>query len=151
MKNLLIIITALALASCEKDKEEPINRENFLTQGSWQISALTVDPAIDWFGTQVTNVFAQMPACIKDNLTIFKNNGTTNYDEGPSKCDPNEPQTTTGTWSFNTNQTILSLTTDGETESWELSELTKDHISAQYQIIEDGITYTFLIQLNNKR
>lgn len=150
MKNSIILMAAvlLTLFGCRKDKEDTIDRETLLTQGSWKITALTVDPAIDWFGTMVTNVYSQMPSCVKDNLTVFNKNGTTNYDEGPSKCDPNEPQTTSGTWAFNTDKSILSLTTEGETESWNLSTLNDQKIEAEYQITEDGITYTFSITLN---
>lgn len=147
---LLFASLLLLLTSCEKDKDEVVDKSNLLTAGHWQITGLNVEPAIDWFGTPVTNVYSQLPACVKDNLTIFKPNGIINYDEGPSRCDPNEPQTTTGTWAFNIDQTILSLTTDGETESWNLTILDNQNIKADYQIFEDGINYTFSIQLSKK-
>ena len=150
IKMCIKIALLLCIISCRKDREELLNRESLITQGAWQIESLEVDPAIDWFGSQVTNVYAQMPLCLRDNITIFKNNGITNYDEGPSKCDLNEPQTTNGTWAFNTDQTILSLTTDGETESWNISELTNQKIVADYQIVEEGIIYTFSIRLAKK-
>ncbi|MBK8502717.1 MAG: hypothetical protein IPL46_11140 [Saprospiraceae bacterium] len=149
--TMLLIMSILLLASsCRKDNEDAIDRSKMLTEGAWQINALTIEPAIDWFGTTVTNVYAQLPSCVKDNLTIFKTNGVVNYDEGSSKCDPNEPQTTTGTWAFNVDQTILSMTSEGETESWNLSVLDSRNIKADYQLQEGGINYTFTIQLNRK-
>ena len=152
MKTSMLLFASLLfiLTSCEKDKDDVVDKSKLLTSGHWQITALNVEPAIDWFGTPVTNVYSQLPACVKDNLTIFKPNGTINYDEGPSRCDPNEPQTTTGTWAFNIDQTILSLTTDGETESWNLTILDNQNIKADYQIFEDGVNYTFSIQLSKK-
>jgi hypothetical protein len=152
MKTTMFFIVSFLLiaTSCRKDSEDAIDRSKMLTEGAWQINALTVEPAIDWFGTTVTNIYAQLPSCVKDNLTIFKSTGTVNYDEGPSKCDPNEPQTTTGTWAFNVDQTILSMTSEGETESWNLSVLDSRNIKADYQLQEGGINYTFTIQLSRK-
>ena len=95
MKTLAVLMTALTLltTSCKKDDDVAPDKTKILTSGSWQLSAMTVDPAIDWFGTPVTNVYSQLPACVKDDLAIFKTNGNVNYDEGASKCDPNDPQT----------------------------------------------------------
>lgn len=137
---------ALFIATgCKKDEPATPDREALLTTGAWKLSAMTVDPAIDWFGTPVTNVYPQLPGCLKDDLTIFKANGTVNYDEGPSKCSPNDPQTTSGTWTFNPEQTVLSITADGETTSWDITDLTGSRVVADYEITEEGITYTFSV------
>ncbi len=138
------LLATLTMTSCEKDKDKPDNTE-VLTGGSWKLTAMTSDPAFDWFGTPVTNLYAQLPACIKDDLTIFKENGTVNFDEGASKCDPNDPQTTSGTWAFNTDETILSVTTDGDTESWNVEEMKDKTFRARYEITQEGITYTFTV------
>ncbi|MEZ4933028.1 MAG: DUF5004 domain-containing protein [Saprospiraceae bacterium] len=152
-KALLAMVGLFALlftTSCKKDDEATPDKTKILTGGSWHLTAMTVDPAIDWFGTPITNVFSQLPTCVKDDLAIFKTNGTVNYDEGPSKCDPNDPQTTSGTWAFNTDETILSITSEGETESWDISALTKDTFKAVYQQVEEGITYTFSVTFEKK-
>lgn len=140
----LALMSLLVFASCKKEKNEP-DKTQMLVSGSWKITAMTVEPAIDWFGTPVTNVYLQLPPCVKDDLTIFKSNGIVNYDEGASKCDPNDPQTTTGTWTFNTNQTILSITTNDGTESWDVSEMTDSRFEAEYQVVEEGVTYSFFV------
>ncbi|HMQ63863.1 MAG TPA: DUF5004 domain-containing protein [Flavilitoribacter sp.] len=152
MKILAVLVTALTLltTSCKKDDDIAPDKTKILTSGSWQLTAMTVDPAIDWFGTPVTNVYSQLPACVKDDLAIFKANGTVNYDEGASKCNPNDPQTTTGTWTFNTDQTVLSITQDGETESWNVSDLGGSSFKANYQVVQEGITYTFSVVFSKK-
>lgn len=147
---LLGMFALLFATSCKKDDPVTPDKVGLLTGGSWKLSAMTVDPAIDWFGTPVTNVFPQLPGCLKDDLTIFKTNGTVNYDEGPSKCDPNDPQTTSGTWTFNPEQTVLSITTDGETTSWDIKNLTSTTVTADFELIEEGITYTFSIAYNKQ-
>lgn len=142
---------ALLIATgCKKDDKPATDQTALLTGGSWQLSAMTVDPAIDWFGTPVTNVFSQLPACFKDDITIFKSNGTVNYDEGASKCSVNDPQTTSGTWAFNPEQTILSITSDGETTSWDITSLTSSTFKADYEVTEEGITYTFSVAYTKK-
>lgn len=153
LKTLVVLLGTCALfttSSCKKDDDAGPDKVKILTDGQWQLTAMTADPAIDWFGTPVTNVYAQLPACIKDDLTIFKPNGTVNFDEGPSKCEPNDPQTTTGTWTFNTTLTILSVTQDGETESWDVSELKGNTFKAEYKIVEGGVTYTIDVTFTKK-
>jgi Lipocalin-like domain len=140
----LLGLLAINLLSCKDDDAKP-DKTKVLTGGNWKLTALTSDPAFDWFGTQVTNIYAQLPACVKDDLTVFKSSGTVNFDEGPSKCDPNDPQTTSGTWAFNTDETILSVTTDGDTESWNIEELKNDTFKAHYEITQEGLTYTFTV------
>ncbi|MBK8568278.1 MAG: hypothetical protein IPN76_34475 [Saprospiraceae bacterium] len=56
----------------------------------------------------MTNICAQLPACIKDDNTVFKTSGTVNFDEGGSKCNPNDPQTTAGTWALSTDEKVSS-------------------------------------------
>ncbi|HMQ47648.1 MAG TPA: DUF5004 domain-containing protein [Saprospiraceae bacterium] len=141
----MTLICLLLVNSCKKEKDT-LDKTQLLTNGSWKLTTMTVEPAIDWFGTPVTNVYLQLPTCVKDDLTIFKSNGIINYDEGASKCNPNDPQTTTGTWTFNTDQTILSITTNGSsTESWDISELTDTRFEAEYPVIEEGVTYSFFV------
>ncbi|MBK8565841.1 MAG: lipocalin family protein [Saprospiraceae bacterium] len=138
------LLAILSMTSCEKDKDKE-STSDALTGGNWKLTALTSDPAIDWFGTPVTNVYAQLPACIKDDITIFKTNGTVNFDEGVSKCETNDPQTTSGTWALSADEKVLSVTTDGETESWSIENLEGKNFKATYEVTQDGLTYTFTV------
>ena len=141
-----ILSIALASTSCElfdKDDDDDNDGVKAKIVGTWQLKSLTCDPAIDWFGTTVTNVYAQLPACIKDDLVIIQNNNTYLEDEGTSKCQNSDPQTVSGTWALNPAQTILSVSRDGDTESWNLSNLGKSEFTAEYEIEDGGVTYTF--------
>jgi hypothetical protein len=152
MKNVFVLksgLYALALigllftAACKKEKEDIKPDPTAMLAGKWQLKALTVDPPIDWFGAPVRNVYAQLPACVKDDITIFNANGTVNFDEGASKCQPNDPQTLTGTWAFSADKTKVSITQNGETETWDIVELKADIAIVDYVVTEDAITYTF--------
>ena len=141
-----ILSIALASTSCELfEKDDDKDNDNVKNKivGTWQLKSLTSDPAIDWFGTPVTNVFAQLPACVKDDLVIIQSNNTYLEDEGTSKCQPSAPQTVVGTWALNPAQTVISVSRDGDTESWNLLNLGKTEFTAEYPIEEGGVTYTF--------
>ncbi len=141
---MLSLLATFNMTSCKDDDVQP-DQTQLLTGGNWKLTAFTSDPAFEWFGTPVTNIYAQLPACIKDDLTTFKPSGTVNFDEGPSKCDPNDPQTTSGTWALSADETVLSVTSDGETESWEIEDLKKDTFQANYKVTQEGVTYTFTV------
>lgn len=147
---LALALLSVAFTSCKKDdKDNEPDKTSLLTDKSWKMTAATVDPAIDWFGsgTKVTNVYAQFPACVKDDLVIFKKNGTVNFDEGATKCEPNDAQTVNALWSLNPAETIISITQTGETESWKILELTNSKLVVEYEEYDEfeGITYTVTI------
>jgi hypothetical protein len=111
MKSKLIsCCVVLFLFACKKDSK-PKSRTELLTTGSWHVSAYTVDPAIDFDGdgTDETNVYAVMDQCIKDDHTTFMANGTAELDEGATRCNVYDPQTTQLTWSFNQDETQLEV------------------------------------------
>ncbi|HMO40899.1 MAG TPA: lipocalin family protein [Saprospiraceae bacterium] len=148
--TLVLLVLTVALASCKKDKNDP-DRVDLLVEKQWRTTALTIDPAIDWFGngTLVTNIYAQLDQCDRDDITIFRKNNTVEFDEGPTKCNPNDPQTVTGTWAFNPDKTILSVTLGGSTTSYIIKEMTDKRILADYEERFLGVTYTLSATFTN--
>ena len=111
MKTLLFICCiVLLLFSCKKDNKSK-TRTELLTNGSWHVTAYTVDPAIDFDGdgTEETNVYAVMDECITDDRTTFFANGTGELDEGATKCSANDPQTVAITWTFDQSEEKLQV------------------------------------------
>lgn len=106
----LIMIALVTGLACKKEKVTK-SRTELLTTGSWHVVAYTVDPAVDWDGdgTKETNVYAVEEPCIKDDRTTFFPNGTGELDEGPTKCNDNDPQTIPITWSFNQNESKITV------------------------------------------
>ena len=148
-KTLFLVLAAsiVAFTACEKDKDsEPKSKTSLLTSESWKMTASVVDPAVDWdgFGTMVTNIYSQMPACSKDDIVTFKSNGTYINEEGPSKCDPSDPDVIdTGTWTFNSDETKIIID-DGEgfTMDANILELTSSSMKITYDLVTD-VTYSF--------
>lgn len=148
LKALLVMLlaTALVLPGCKKDDDKQ-SREDILTSGSWKLTAWTSDPAIDWFGTQVTNIYAQLPTCVKDDLTIFENTGKVKFDEGASKCSNEDPQTRQGLWTLSADEGSISITDEDGTESMEIVSISNNEIKLETEVEDTdlGITYTFYI------
>ena len=111
MKTLLFTCCIVLLFfSCKKDNKSK-TRTELLTNGSWHVTAYTVDPAIDFDGdgTDETNVFAVMDECIIDDRTTFFANGTGELDEGATKCSTTDPQTVPLTWTFDQSEEKLQV------------------------------------------
>ena len=144
LKPLLFILVIVTIAfSCKKDSKKTNN--DYLIDKYWIQTGLTVDPPILIGGTSITDVWSQVPTCQQDDLQKFSNGGVYTSDEGASKCSPNDPQTTTGTWSFNSDQTILSITKNNQTVSYTIVELTGSTAKLKYSAVQNQIMYTYTI------
>lgn len=104
---ILPALVIVSLTSCKKDSKK--SNMELITQSAWKLQTVGVDA--DKNGT--VDLEDAIDACSKDDLTTFATNGTGVVDEGASKCDPADPQTTTFNWSFASNETELIF--DGET------------------------------------
>ena len=144
MKKILFLALAfapLAFTSCSDD-DDPSKTE-LLTNKNWVMTAATIDPSLPVLGGgTTTNLYNQFPSCTKDNILIFKTDKTMNFDEGATKCNVSDPQTEPGSWLFNTTETILSITQDGETTSITIKTLTSNKLNGTYQQVINGTTYT---------
>src|SRR5215467_6320200 len=107
---LLLVITGItSTLACKKDHDEATavkTKTELITTGTWRYIASTVNPAYDYYGdgTVTTNIYAIMKDCEKDDFETYKTNGTWEYNEGPSKCDPSYPQLFTFPWHFANNE-----------------------------------------------
>ncbi len=163
-KTLKFAIAGLMLVAlgCKKEEAAPAatttttttttptkTKTDYLTESSWKLKALTVSPAINISGTAITDWYSQLDACDKDDTEKYNTNGSFSLDEGASKCDPNDPQTTTGTWVFNPDQTIMTVTYKNVTTSYNISELNATTMKGTYTVKENNgsgelnYTYTF--------
>lgn len=140
MKKLLTLAVAafsLSLVSCKKD-DDPTKKE-MLTGKNWKVTAWTIDPALPVIGS---NFYNQLEACTKDDLTSFSADGKATFDEGATKCNVSDPQTTTGTWALSTDEKTLSVTSDGETTSITIVSLSSSKFVGTFVQQEGGVNYT---------
>lgn len=111
----LLLLLAFMTACSKKDKNQ--SRTELLTTGNWKITTSENDD--DANGTYETDNYALFDDCFKDNIFTFKTGGQLDLDEGPSKCDPLDPQTETVPWQLTNNDNTLVV--DGE--SYDILEL----------------------------
>ncbi|MBK9479206.1 MAG: lipocalin family protein [Bacteroidetes bacterium] len=115
---MLSAVSATLFSGCKKDKEEETvtptpapapTKTELLTGKNWKVTAINCDPAIDWNGNgvMVTNIYAQLSPCGVDDITVFNTSGSYVLD-AKVQC-ATEPATTTGTWIFNSAQTVITM------------------------------------------
>ena len=140
---LLVIILSLLFYGCKKEKDDNIikTKTELLTAGSWKRTALVSNPAYDWNGdgTFDTNILNTMKGCEKDNFDTYKTNGIIETNEGATKCNAYDPQTSTATWVFAANETKLIF---DATYEYTLIELTATTLKFQSTFVENGVSYT---------
>jgi hypothetical protein len=100
-----LLIVSFYLTDCKKSPgTQPAQKTNtdLLTQASWKFSTATVS-GVDASG--------YLQTCQKDNIYTFAAAGTGTLDEGTTKCNSGDAQTTPFTWNFASNETMLHIST----------------------------------------
>jgi lipocalin-like protein len=114
MKNyaLALFVIGMMAVGCQKESNDDDGTSNgkmeLITSSSWKFDQANVDTDDDGDG----DFPAPIDACVTDNILTFKSDSTGTVAEGATKCDPSDPNSTAFTWSFKSDQTILS--TPGE-------------------------------------
>ena len=144
---LVVPILWLFLSGCKKDDHEVVSKTALLTSKGWIVTAHTFSPAFDFDGDGVddSNLYQFYDDCIKDDITKFYTNGKGDYDEGATKCDPGDPQTTHFSWSFTTNESKLVIDTDVA----DVVELTSTVLKLKNECTFYGTTYTEIISFSH--
>jgi hypothetical protein len=101
---LLVLITStfFIFSSCNKDDDPPVpkTKTQLLTQGTWKFKSASAGG---------TDYSSSLQACQKDNVYTFITGGNGTTDEGLLKCNPADNQTTSFTWIFTTNETVIQV------------------------------------------
>jgi hypothetical protein len=139
---IIFVALSLTMLGCKKDDESP-SKTDLLTDKNWIIIAATVSPGVNIGGTIVTDYYGQYQPCDKDDFVRFEKPNVFKSDEGATKCVAAAPQTTTGTWVFNGDQTIITLTEQGGAPvSVNILELNDNTLKISFSEVSGGISYT---------
>jgi hypothetical protein len=146
-KAALVILTGAAIVGCQKDDNNNnggSTKTQLITTGSWKLTSDYIDPAVDVNGDGVADheVFNFYDDCSKDDMLTFKSNGTLTFDEGPTKCDPTDPQSENTTWKFGSNETQLIVGSAGSEETVQLIELSTTALKIRTSSTVAGVVYT---------
>ena len=140
----LYLLLLTTFSACKKEeKNNTASKTDLLTDGRWQMTAYTLSPPFDinYDGTPDADGLAAMEPCVRDNLFIFKKDGTLEIDEGPTKCLSSDPQTKeTTTWAFVNNETEIIIDGDRTT----IEELTRTRFRVKVPVASSmgDITFT---------
>jgi hypothetical protein len=142
MKQLVIRIAAVLVLfclACKKSSIQVKTKTELLTQTTWRFSGATVG-GID--------VSAFLQTCQKDNILTFQSGGNGSLDEGTTKCNASDPQTTPFTWSFMTNETILHISTilfTGGSSDFNIVTLSETQLVLSQNITVSGSTQNAIV------
>lgn len=108
IKFAIIVFFTLTLNSCKKEETPVKTKTELICNGNWIAKSFTVNPGIDVGGVVITDWYTQLDACDKDDYDKFESNGLGVTNEGATKCNSADPQTSAFTWSFKNNETVLT-------------------------------------------
>jgi hypothetical protein len=123
----LLFAAAISFSACKKDEK---SKTEILTSTTcWSPTKQeTLDPTTgNWVEDAIEN-------CTKDDCTTFKSDGTLTFDEGATKCDPTDPQTSSGSWSLSADEKSLILTESGTSFSFTIVEINEDKLVLETNI-----------------
>ncbi len=128
---LLLAVAAATFVACDSDNDDDKSPEEILTSVScWQQAKSELyNPATSQWEDQGVD------DCSKDDCTNFNSDKTLAFDEGATKCDPSDPQTSTGTWSLSSDGKTLTITQDGISVAGTLTELSSNKVVIEYDFL----------------
>lgn len=135
-----VICTAVLLNSCKKDDDKKEETASPI-EGTWKMTAQTL--TISFAGQDTTeDMFSDLDACEKDDLTRLSSDKKVTYLPGATKCDPNEPASTPGgTWSLSSDSKRLTIT-DGSGQVYDVVTLNATTLKLKISDSGRGMTST---------
>jgi hypothetical protein len=131
----LAVVVVASFGACKKD--ETSNAD--LLQGKcWKQTKSEVYNA-----TTAKWESEPIEACSADDCTTFSSDNKTTFDEGATKCDPADPQSSTGVWALAADQKTLTITAGGFGLSGTITEISSSKFVWEYDIFGDKARETF--------
>jgi hypothetical protein len=134
-------ISAKSSAGCTGSKLFTVagTRTFFITKATWKFSNANVG------GLDVSSF---LQTCQKDNQLTFVGGGTGTNNEGATKCNPGDPQTSPFTWSFQAGETQLQISSTlftGGSGTFTLVNVDNTYLTVSQPILISGVTQTVTI------
>lgn len=122
------------MVSCGDDDDEAPSRMELLTAKSWKLTDTKANGQ---------SLLEFIDDCDLDDLLKFESNGTVVFSFGAAKCDPDEPNSLSGTWSFQNNDSEIRVVADGDTSVVKIEELSATTLRISYTDTELGVTINY--------
>ena len=99
---LAFLLIGFVVFSCKKSSSGSSSNTQLITSATWKYDTVAIDANKD--GKPDTPLPpGTVPTCELDNLITFKTDSTGTLDEGATKCNAGDPQSTRFTWYFKNN------------------------------------------------
>jgi hypothetical protein len=131
------------LTGCKKDGDTPTVSRALLI-GTYKLTSEHYSPSLDLDGDgdKESEAYPLLDECEKDNRVTFHEDGTGVLNEGDSKCDPDDDQTSSFTWELGSDN-ILTVNESGEdATSNEVLKADGNTLKFSDTFTEDDKTYT---------
>lgn len=146
ISHLFALGVLLILASCGKEETKMKTNADMIV-GSWVLTDAVIDPPDFSTGS---DLYATMDDCEQDNVLIFESPSSYVKNEGARKCNPATLQDSQGSYAWDSYESVLSITLDNKTKSYQIHELNSSTLIKAERIEFAGgervITYTFAKQ-----
>ncbi len=141
---LLSILFLAPFVACDKDDDDDEKtKTELVSQGSWKYESAMVDS--DNNGTGDSPVPASfIAACQTDNVITISANGTGTIDEGATKCNVGDPQTSPFTWVWGNNETTVTFNTAifaGASGEFKVLSVTETNLVMSKQVTVPSIPF----------
>src|SRR5438309_5523715 len=113
MKYLIVASALCLMMSCKKNNTSEPSKTDTISEKPWKFSSGGIDYNKDGTVDLNFSTLAIIPPCVLDNTASFKSDGTGIADEGATKCNAADPQTSPFTWSFTNNGQSLHVGGNG--------------------------------------
>jgi len=151
MKFLILTMCfSLFLFSCKKDSSTSASKTDLITKAAWKYQDAGAD--IDKNGTIDLSISSQLQTCETDNTLTLRSDGTGTLDEGATKCDAADPQSSNVNWSFSNNETLLNFNGAGIlgiSGQFKILTLSETALSFSKDTTLNGTAISLLIQLKH--
>jgi hypothetical protein len=144
--GIVLLLACAFFMACKKDSDNNSNtgktKTELITSSTWKFDNAKI-------GT--TDISGFFDDCEKDNTVTFVSNGTGTADEGATKCDDSDPQTTPFNWNFENNETSIHTTTPlfPGTGDFKLNALSETQLAVARDTVILGITQSIVITLKH--
>ena len=153
---LSVIFSIVILGSCQKDDSSspppPKTKTELISASVWKYNDAKIDSDNNGTG-DVALPAGVVDACTTDNTIQFTSNGNGTVNEGPTKCDPADPQTFPFTWNFTSNESILNFSSSlfaGVGGDFKIISLTDTELVLSKTITQPPIPLPFTVVITFK-
>ncbi len=144
--SLVLGLSIIILASaCQQGEDliNPPNAKEILADNPWVYVSHTVEPGMIQGNFVITDLYAQLDSCDRDDIYSFSSTGVFNLEQGDIRCTPNSDQIIdNGTWSVSSDETELLLDFSAfDDETYEISEIDRKEVILLRKYTDNGINF----------